>query len=139
MAEHDLDELLAQLSVSRRPGSWCMVSDMTVPAGIVVAATIVEDEGTTGVLSVADAERLGVKPEFVAAWLTVKVHSALDTVGLTAALASALAAENIACNVLAGHYHDHLLVPIEKADQAIAVLEELRGPRPPLKVPWSSS
>ena len=116
-----------------------MVSDVTVPAGVVVAATIVEDEGTTSVLSVADAERLGVRPEFVAAWLTVKVHSALDAVGLTAALASALAAEDIACNVLAGYHHDHLLVPIEKADRAIAVLEELRGPRPPLKVPWKGS
>jgi hypothetical protein len=91
-----------------------------------VAATIVEDEGTTSVLSVTDAERLGARPEFVAAWLTVEVRSALDAVGLTAALATALAAENIACNVLAGYHHDHLLVPVEKADRAVAVLEALR-------------
>ena len=123
---HDLDELLAQLSVRRRPGRWCMVSDVTVPFGMAVAATIVEDEGTTSVLSVTDAERLGARPEFVAAWLTVEVRSALDAVGLTAALATALAAENIACNVLAGYHHDHLLVPVEKADRAVAVLEALR-------------
>jgi hypothetical protein len=103
-----------------------MVSDVTVPVGMAVAATIVEDEGTTSVLSVTDAERLGARPEFVAAWLTVEVRSALDAVGLTAALATALAAENIACNVLAGYHHDHLLVPVEKADRAVAVLEALR-------------
>jgi hypothetical protein len=103
-----------------------MVSDVTVPFGMAVAATIVEDEGTTSVLSVTDAERLGARPEFVAAWLTVEVRSALDAVGLTAALATALAAENIACNVLAGYHHDHLLVPVEKADRAVAVLEALR-------------
>lgn len=103
-----------------------MVSDMTVPAGMAVAATIAEDEGTTNVVSVSDAEKLGARPEFVAAWLTVEVHSALGAVGLTAALATALATENIACNVLAGYHHDHLLVPIEKADRAIAVLEALR-------------
>jgi hypothetical protein len=103
-----------------------MVSDVTVPLGMVVAAAIVEDEGTTSVLSVADAERLGARPEFVAAWLTVEARSALDAVGLTAAVATALAAENIACNVLAGYHHDHLLVPVDKADQAIAVLAALR-------------
>lgn len=103
-----------------------MVSDVTVPLGMVVAAAVVEDEGTTSVVSVADAERLGARSEFVAAWLTVEVRTALDAVGLTAALATALAAENIACNVLAGYHHDHLLVPVDKADQAIAVLEALR-------------
>ncbi len=105
-----------------------MVSDVTVPAGVVVAATIAEDEGTTTVLSVADAQRLGARPEFVAAWLTVDVPSALDAVGLTAVLATALAARNIACNVLAGYHHDHLLVPVDQADQAIAVLDSLRDP-----------
>ena len=71
-----------------------------------------------------------IKPEFVAAWLTVEVRSALDAVGLTARLATALASENIACNVLAGYHHDHLLVPFEMADRAVAVLEALRGSRP---------
>ena len=108
-----------------------MVSDVTVPAEMTVAATIVEDEGTTTVLSVTDAERLGVRPEFVAAWLTVEGHSALDAVGLTAALATALAAGNIACNVLAGYHHDHLLVPVDQADRAIAVLTALRSSHRP--------
>ena len=103
-----------------------MVSGVTVPAGMVVAATVAEDEGTTAVLSVADARLLGARPEFVAAWLTVDVPSALDAVGLTAALATALAARDIACNVLAGYHHDHLLVPVDQADQAIAVLDSLR-------------
>ncbi len=118
----------------RRPGSWCLVSGVDVPPEAEVAATIAEDEGLTTVLSVADAERLGARPEFVAAWLTLEVRSALDAVGLTAAVAAALAAENIPCNVLAGYHHDHLLVPIDKADLSIAVLKALRGgehgPRP---------
>ena len=76
-----------------------MVSGVTVPKETTAAATIVEDEGTTTVLALADAERLGVRPDFVAAWLTVEAYSALDAVGLTAVLASALAGANIACNV----------------------------------------
>ena len=105
-----------------------MVSGVTVPKETTAAATIVEDEGTTTVLALADSERLGVRPDFVAAWLTVEAYSALDAVGLTAVLASALAGANIACNVLAGYHHDHLLVPIGEADRAIAVLRSLRSP-----------
>jgi hypothetical protein len=126
MTTPDLSRLLADLAVTRRPGRWCLVCAVVVPSNVSVAATIVEDEGVTSVVSVADAERLGVEPGFVAAWLTLTVHSPLDAVGLTAVVATALAAEGIACNVLAGYHHDHLLVPEDRADRAVAVLEGLR-------------
>lgn len=127
VALHDLSQILSNLTVRRRPGRWCMVSGAEVPADVTVVATVADDEGTTTVLSVADAERLGFRPEFVAAWLTLEVRSALDAVGLTAAVAGALAAEGIPCNVLAGFHHDHLLVPVDEADHCIAVLSALRG------------
>ncbi len=102
-----------------------MVSGVDVPHGVAIQATIVEAEGTTTVLATSDAQKLGIHPEFVAAWLTVEVHSALDAVGLTAAVASALAAEGIPCNVLAGYHHDHLLVPADQSDLAVATLMAL--------------
>lgn len=125
MGAQDLSSLLRDLTVTQRPGRWCLV---TVPVGadVTVAATVQEDEGLTSVVLVADAERLGVTPEFVAAWLTLDVASALDAVGLTAVVATALAAEGIACNVLAGFHHDHLLVPEDRAEEAMAALRRLR-------------
>jgi hypothetical protein len=102
-----------------------MVTDVTVPTDVLVAATIVEDEGMTAVIPAAAAERLGVTPDFVAAWLTLDMNSALDVVGLTAAVSTALAAAGIPCNVLAGYHHDHLLVPETEADRAVTVLKEL--------------
>jgi len=102
-----------------------MVSGVNVPDEMAVPATVVEDEATTCVLSVADAKKLGIQPEFVAAWLTLDVHSALDAVGLTALVATALASEAIPCNVLAGYYHDHLLVPTDQVERSIAVLSTL--------------
>lgn len=130
MAISDLDELLANLSARRRPGRWCLVSGPPVPDGIEVAATVVEEEGITSVIRVADAERLGVQVGFVAAWLTLEVHSALEAVGLTAAVSAALAAEGIPANVLAGFHHDHVLVPEADAERSIAVLDALRPPPP---------
>ena len=129
MAISDLDELLRTLTVRQRPGLWCVITDAALPLDVVVAATIVEDEGTTAVIDVADAARLGIEVGFVAAWLTLEVVSALDAVGFTAAVAAALADEGIACNVLAGFHHDHLLVPHERAGDAIAALDALRTRR----------
>ena len=79
----------------------------------------------TAVVSIDEAERRGWPVEFRGAWLTVSVHSSLEAVGLTAALANVLAARGIACNVLAGYFHDHLVVPLDRADEAIAALEAL--------------
>jgi uncharacterized protein len=127
-ADH-LGRQLADLSVHRRPGRWCFVSAAEIPEGVSIAATILEEEGMTSVVSVDDAERMGLRPDFVAAWLTLDVRSALDGVGLTAAVAGALAAQAIPCNVLAAYHHDHLLVPVEQADRAMAVLNGLGASR----------
>jgi hypothetical protein len=61
----------------------------------------------------------------VAGWITLRVHSALEAVGLTAAVSAALAREGVSCNVVAGFYHDHLFVPHDSAAQAVRLLEDL--------------
>ena len=65
--------------------------------------------------------------DFVAAWITLTVHSSLDAVGMTAAFAAALTEHDISCNVIAGSFHDHLFVPVERAADAVAALRALGG------------
>jgi hypothetical protein len=74
------------------------------------------------VVSQQDADDLGLEYEFVAAWIVLRVHSALDAVGLTAAVSSRLAEDGISCNVIAGLRHDHLLVPVDRARDALQAL-----------------
>ena len=50
------------------------------------------------------------------------VHSDLAGVGLTAAVAAALADANIPCNIVAAFHHDHVFVPAGQAQQALAAL-----------------
>jgi hypothetical protein len=57
--------------------------------------------------------------------ISLTVHSSLAAVGLTAAVATALAREGISANVVAGSYHDYLLVPWDRRDAAMAALAEL--------------
>lgn len=79
-------------------------------------ALIREDEGLTAIIADADG---------AFARITLMVHSALDGVGLTAAVATTLAAAGIACNVVAGFHHDHLFVPWERREEALALLQRL--------------
>ena len=84
-------------------------------------AVIREEEGVTYIVP-SDVEGGG---KGHCARITLRVHSALDGVGLTAAVATGLAAEGIACNVVAAFHHDHLFVPWDRREDAMEVLRNL--------------
>ena len=125
--ERNLERLLASLEPVQRPGTFvfAVVEDAASVGAVVPEATVREEEGLTVVLRREDADRLGIAYEHVAAWITLRVHSALDAVGLTAAVSTALADAGLSCNVIAGYHHDHLLVPADRAQDAITVLAGL--------------
>lgn len=83
-------------------------------------AMVREDEGVTLVIR---ARRDDPGPLF--AGITLQVNSALEGVGLTAAVAGALAEAGFPCNVMAAYHHDHLFVPWERREEALAILEQL--------------
>lgn len=130
--ERDLARLLAALRVSARDGEFVFVGTVTGDAALaaIAQACIREDEGVTYVLPRAQADARALHYDFIAAWLTLDVHSALDAVGLTAAVSGVLADHGIPCNVLAGRYHDHLLVAAERRDDALAALASLAAASP---------
>ena len=124
--ETDLNVILQELSVVTRPGRFAVVAVEEPPTlGDGVEAMVAEADRITVVATMERAERSGWQVDFEAAWLTLDVHSSMEAVGLTAAVATALAERNIPCNVLAGWTNDHILVPIGKADDAIATLSHL--------------
>ena len=93
-----------------------------VPLGVAPVVTLVEPEGLTLVLTREDADSAGLAYDYVAAWITLLVETTLDQVGVTAAFAATLAEAGISCNVVAGYHHDHLFVPHDRADEAVALL-----------------
>ena len=123
--ESDLAVLLATMSPHLNDGSYVFVLG-DGSAGVADAVvTVTEPEGMTLVLPRHRADDLGLSYDFVASWITLHVHSALDAVGLTAAFATALTREGISANVVAGYFHDHLFVPEDRRDDAIEVLRAL--------------
>lgn len=123
----DLDHMLSTLEIQIRHGRFVVTNqEASPPLGDGIEMVLAEDEATTVVATVEAAIRHGWSFEFEAAWLTLAVHSSLEAVGLTAAVSSALAGSGLPCNVIAGYFHDHLLVPYARVDEAVAVLQSLR-------------
>lgn len=89
-------------------------------------ALIQETEGYTVIVKQTLADQLNFAYNYLAAKITIQVHSSLEAVGLTAALAAQLAKYGISCNVIAGFYHDHLFVDYAQGPKAVKVLLELR-------------
>ena len=59
------------------------------------------------------------------ALISLTLHSDLAAVGLTGAFATALADEGISANVIAGYFHDHILVQWARRGDAMAALTRL--------------
>lgn len=85
-----------------------------------------EDEGTTLILMRADAASLGFAETLPMRRIVLEVFSSLEGVGLTAAVSGALAAQGIPCNMVAAFHHDHVFVPAEMAERALAVLLDVQ-------------
>jgi predicted N-acetyltransferase YhbS len=130
--EMNLQTLLASIHPVLREGEYVYVlwpHGKPLTGGI--EAAVREAEGLTVVLPRAEADRLELPYDFVAAWITLQVHSELEAVGLTAAVSRALTQARISCNVLAGFHHDHLLVPVGDTARALEALAELSAANAP--------
>ncbi|WP_369394203.1 ACT domain-containing protein [Streptomyces sp. CG1] len=124
--ETDLQTLLRGMRPELNPGRYVFtMAEGGVPSGVTPVVTVAEPEGLTLVVPQAEADGAGMAYDYVAAWITLRVHSALAAVGLTAAVSRALADAGLSCNVVAGFHHDHLFVPHEHAERAVDVLQRL--------------
>ena len=116
--------MIAAMAPRLDPRRWrlVLVQPDTAPQLLGAAiGTFREDEGVTAIVPADAADELGIEgPDF--ARITLMVHSDLEGVGLTAAVATALADAGIACNMVAAFHHDHAFVPAPRAEEALEVL-----------------
>ncbi|ATC97541.1 MULTISPECIES: ACT domain-containing protein [Pseudoalteromonas] len=125
--ETNLQLLIKNMRPLLQPQSYVFVSVSNVEAFDMdkVFARINEPEGVTLVLTKQQAVEWQLEYASEFSLITLQIHSSLDAVGLTAAFSSALAKHGISANVIAGFYHDHILVAKQDANKAIDVLETL--------------
>ena len=127
--ETDLKTLLRTIRPRLHPGMFvfCSVPEARYGdyAELNPVGAFVEGEGLTLVVAREQAEATGFSCSGRYRMITLQVHSSLEAVGLTAAVAGRLTEHGISTNVVAAYYHDHVLVPAERAEEAVAVLRAL--------------
>ena len=125
--EINLQTLIKSIRPKLNDGDYvfCTEEEITLIDTNKVICFFKEAEAYTIIIKKSLADELGMTYSYVAAWITLTVHTSLDAVGLTAAFSTALGDNGISCNVVAAYYHDHIFVRKQDAEKAMMILNNL--------------
>ena len=112
--ETDLGRLLAGLTPMLDPIEYGFETGAATALADDAFALIREAEGVTV-----------IRPGSGWARITLGVHSSLAAIGLTARVTEALTAHAISANIVAAVHHDHVFVPWNRREEALAVLQAM--------------
>ena len=87
-------------------------------------ASFNEKEGLTLVVKKESAKLNNLEFNDTFKCISLNLISSLTSIGLTALISKVLADNEISANIYAGYYHDHIFVPLEKANDALKLLCE---------------
>ena len=133
MAEpvRDTRAMIAGMNPVLDPVEYCFA---TVPEGYrsrriaeTALASFLEEEGWSFILTPEWARAFDLPVGRLYRRIVLTVNSALEGVGLTAAVSGTLSAAGIACNMVAAFHHDHVFVPSSDAGEALRLLQELQA------------
>jgi len=126
--ETDLHRLLASMTPRLLPGAYLFATlapGVATPDGLEPVMQFREREGLTLVVTEDEAKAAGLAGTFRCRMITLDIHSSLEAVGFLAAITARLAAAGMGVNPVSAFYHDHLFVPAERAEEALAILRDL--------------
>ena len=118
--ETDLDTLLAGLNPVLDVEAYVFAT-APQPMGDPICV-FREAEGVSMILRRAEAERLSILSTYPCRKITLTVHSSLEAVGLLARVTALLARRGISVNAVSAYHHDHLFVPVDRAEEAMEAL-----------------
>ncbi|HYD98691.1 MAG TPA: ACT domain-containing protein [Alphaproteobacteria bacterium] len=81
-----------------------------------------EAEGPTLVIRREAAQAAGLAHTYPCRMITLTIHSSLSAVGFLAAITRRLAEAGISVNPVSAYHHDHLFVPVERAEDTMMIL-----------------
>ena len=126
--EKDLEKLLRNMSPVLNEGEYVFITfsgNYGDYLHLEPIGSFEEEEGLTLIISKKKAIENNIEVNDVFRFITLNVHSTLNAVGLTAAVASKLSSNDISANVIAAYYHDHIFVQSQHAEKALSLLLEL--------------
>ncbi len=126
--QSNLNEVLKSLQVSCDDVEYGFANvnnEEFIPSDEIIG-TFQEKEGRTLIATKGYFEQKGVSYDGPFAKLTIEIHTSLNLVGLTAAIATTLAQNGISANVVAAFFHDHIFVQYALREKAISALLQLK-------------
>lgn len=120
----NLDVLIASMQPMLQPETYVFLTlpGRRFPPDLTPVMTFQETEGTTLILDLDVAARHGIVGDSPSRMITLSVHSSLDAIGFLARVTVRLADEGISVNAVSAYFHDHLFVPEQRAEDAVAAL-----------------
>ncbi|MBN1302812.1 MAG: ACT domain-containing protein [Anaerolineales bacterium] len=128
--ETNLGRLLVSMQPELVNGEYvfCTLPETTPPgADLQPVGWFREAEGVTLILPRSSAEEAGLEFAFVSRMITLKVHSSLEAVGFLAVITERLARAGISVNAVSAYYHDHIFIPVDRAEETLELLKEITG------------
>lgn len=128
--ETDLLTLLRSINPILQPGEFAILTvslTMREAAELNPIGLFHEEEGLTVILPLPLPDGLTDEDPPRFRQITLAVHSSLEAVGFLAAVTRLLADKAISTNAVAGYFHDHLFVPTDRAEEAVALLHSMGG------------
>ena len=123
-AMENLDQALAFMD-PQLDGRYVYASVDSITPGLEPFAVIREVEGLTLILRADQAAQYGFDVSKPFARITARAQISLYSVGVTSTIASTIASRGIPCNVVVGMYHGYFFVPVERGQEALALLNDL--------------
>lgn len=125
--EHDINALLATMQPSIEGERFVFMTGVDERASASVRPVMIfrEQEGATWIVREAEAAQLGRPGIYPCRMITLNVHSSLEAIGFLARIATALANQGISVNAVSAFYHDHLFVPVDRAEEALSILRAM--------------
>ncbi len=126
--ETDLAKLIRGMRPELRSDIYVFVflpRGVPVPRGLAPIMSFNEAEGVTLIVPEALAKRTGFTGTYPCRMITLNVQSSLAAVGFLARIATALAEAGISANTVSAFHHDHLFVPVARADEAMEILQQM--------------
>jgi hypothetical protein len=126
--ESNLEVLLKSMKPELQAGVFvfCTLPDgQEISSAINPVSCFREKEGVAFIIKREEAENAGLSYQFPSRQITLTIHSSLEAIGFLAAITDCLAQAGISVNPLSAFYHDHLFVPVDRADEAMNLLHDL--------------
>lgn len=124
---HDLDYALKTMKPMKEGDYIFLQVESDLPATVTPFATVKEEDYTAAIIPLEQAKSAGLYTPQQQIYTLIKIYAeySLEAPGLTASVAAQLTTQEIPCNFISGLNYEYFLVPEDRAQEAIDMLDAL--------------